>query len=54
LSAMESSHWHRPKLGCLSPFELDSSVQVYARQSEVISCHFQKLTALAHPRISLA
>jgi len=31
------SDWHRPKLGCLSLFELDSSVQVYARQSEVIS-----------------
>ena len=28
---------HRPKLSCLSPFELDSSVQVYARQSEVRS-----------------
>jgi hypothetical protein len=29
--------WLRPKLACLSPFELDSSVQVYARQSKVIS-----------------
>jgi hypothetical protein len=25
------SDWHRPKTGCLSPFDLDSAVQVYAR-----------------------
>jgi hypothetical protein len=28
---------HRPKTGCLSPFDLGSAVQVYARESEVIS-----------------